>query len=97
MILRTSIYNHNYYPIKLSGLKQNVLLPDNITPHTQVTVNDTSFNEDLGFLIKPFQDIEYFTNIELANNVNKFADDIVFEQIFSTDSYDYSQFGNLSK
>jgi hypothetical protein len=26
-----------------------------------------------------------------------FADDIVFEQIFITDAYDYSQFGNLSK
>lgn len=94
MILRTSIYNHNYYPIKLYNLKQQILYTDNETVHPSFNVYDTTFDDDLGLMIKPFQDAEYITVIE--PNVDKFDGDIVFEQIFGTDSYDYSAFGNLS-
>lgn len=97
MILRTSIYNHNYYPIKLYNLEQQILTGDNESVHDKFAVHDTSFNDDLGILIKPFQDAEYFTIIEPDDDLTKFDGDIVFEQIIKTDSYDYSEFGNLSK
>lgn len=97
MILRTSIYNHNYYPIKLSNVDQEILMSDSTTVHKQLYINDTSFDEDLGLMIKPFQDVEYLTNIELKDDITAYKGELVFEQIFSTDSYDYSHFGNLSK
>ena len=118
MILQTSIYNNNYYPIFLYRMNHSVLdIPHDYKGNTYVTKNaliytdatslhlnkstmfdiyGCTFDNKNGIIIKPFQTQQYFTEIDLSQNVSSFQGTIRYDSTLYTDAYNYSAFGILS-
>lgn len=96
MLLKTEIYNRNYYPIRIFKVDNTVLSEDKISKSQDWTVNATSFDNKIGMLIKPFQSNEWISSIALKEDVDKYKGHIYFDQTISTDSQDYGKFGILT-
>jgi hypothetical protein len=58
MLIRTNIYNRNFYPIKINNLTEKILSEDKINESSKMYINKCTFNNSLGLLLKPFQSIE---------------------------------------
>lgn len=96
MILKTKIYNRNFYPIKIFNITENILDSDKLTKSNSQVINSSSFNNDNGLLIKPFQNIEYLTSLGLKDSNIDYKGTIYLDSTIYTDSIDYGTFGILT-
>ena len=96
MLLKTTIFNRNFYPIKVYKLEEKILCKDKINDSTTMYINDTTFNNHVGMLIKPFQDIEQLTSVSLNENETDFNGVVYLDSTIYTNSIDYGTFGILT-
>ena len=96
MLLKTSLYNRNYYPIKIFSIDEKILSSDKKTISEDQNINSVTFNNNEGSLIKPFQSYEQITSLSLNPDVNNFKGYIYLDSTIYTDSIDYGTFGILS-
>ena len=96
MLLKTSLYNRNYYPIKIFSIDEKILSSDKKTISEDQNINSVTFNNNDGYLIKPFQSYEQITSLSLNPDINNFKGYIYLDSTIYTDSIDYGTFGILS-
>jgi hypothetical protein len=96
MLIKTNIFNRNFYPIKIYNLSEKILSADKITESNNFYINKTTFDTHKGLLIKPFQSVEWVSSISLINPNDNFNGHIYLDSTVYTDSIDYGIFGILT-